>query len=654
MAFKLAELFVDITGRDSQFRTVMGLVEKRVGAATIAIGTMAGNVLTGAIGKAGSAFTGILDTTMDLEDRMVGLQKATDLNPAGLAAMRDQIYSLATTLKGAKLEDLLDIATAGAKMGVATEDLATYVEGIAKVSAAMDDVPAAEIADNIGKINTIFGLGVGGALQMGSAIDKLADSGVSSAAGIMEVTQRFSGMAKAAGLTAQETVAMAAALLDTGTQTEAAAGALIQLTGTFASSENPRASMMAFLEKLSTMNAGEGLAALEGIGINADVTASEIMKLASQFGSLTRYTGLANEQFLTLDQINKSYAMSAGTSRSAMAQLGNQVRMVSEQIGKTLLRVFGAFQPAIAAILKGAERLFGDLGGDVQSYMPMIEAFAARLAQLGPVIGVAWRELPTTIRLVGSVLRDVFTNAVGVVQNLLVGLAKFAADLFGQIGQTLSVHLENAVKDAAESMGDLIYKLTLGQVNVSELDGMNYRRQAQPIRPDLSLIGNPFEGTGWSDRTRDLFNKMSGAGNATLGPVLGKADPSGKLAAQARRESEPAPPLTASSLLEGLKNTAGGMLQAVERATLDRMAAGKGPLASGESRLAEQEAEASRRRQGVRTTDIVGLAASIQAGAFNKDNLPKEQLKVQQELLKVQKDQLAELRSPRARPAVAV
>jgi hypothetical protein len=52
-------------------------------------------------------------------------------------------------------------------------------------------------------------------LQLGSAFDKLADSGVSSASGILNVVQRISGTAVASKISAQEASALAAALLDT-------------------------------------------------------------------------------------------------------------------------------------------------------------------------------------------------------------------------------------------------------------------------------------------------------------------------------------------------------------------------------------------------------------------------------------------------------
>src|SRR3954468_20076599 len=97
------------------------------------------------------------------------------------------------------------------------------------VSAAIDDIPAAELADQLGKTDTVFRLGAQGTAQLGSAIDRLQDAGASGASGILNITQRLSGSAVAAGITAQETTALAATLLDTGTNAELGASSIQRL-----------------------------------------------------------------------------------------------------------------------------------------------------------------------------------------------------------------------------------------------------------------------------------------------------------------------------------------------------------------------------------------------------------------------------------------
>jgi TP901 family phage tail tape measure protein len=500
VAFKLAELFVDITGRDSHVNSVLGRVHNRVSASTIALGTAAGNLLTGAVRGVAGMMGGIIDTTMGLEDQMVSLAKATDLAPENLAKMKAELYALSTTLKGVPIENILDIATSGAKMGVAAGDLVAYTEGIAKVSTAMDDVPAQTVADSLGKINAVFGLGVKGAMQLGSAIDKIGDSGIATNSAIMEVTQRISGTMKAAGLTAQETIALAGALLDTGTNSEAAAGAITRMTMAFSKEENPRQAMLAFLEKIRTMSLGDAVKALEGVGLSADITQGEIVKLATQFGSIGKYTGFANEQFLTLAQANMSYAMSAGTSRAAMTQLGNQIKIAGEAIGTAFLPVFTALQPAVAALAKGLSPLFKDIGASITANMPQIEAFGAKLATVGPIIAGAWRELPLTINLVGSVIQDVFANALTIAQNILVGFAKFAIDLFGQIADIIGAKIHNGIAGSVQGFGrGFIQGLTGGVVDIGGMSEVT----VPSLKPNLGAFGNVLAGTGLSEGTKD-------------------------------------------------------------------------------------------------------------------------------------------------------
>lgn len=363
MGFKLADLFVSITAQDSAFqssigaahRALLGLANSASGLATLGI-FGAGGALTVGLGISGKV-------AVDLEQKMVALAKATDLDPSGMALLQNQLFKLAVTLKGVSLDSLIAIATNGAKMGIAAGDLAEYAEGIAKVSTAMDDIPADQIADRIGKVNSVFKLGVQGALQLGSAIDKLADSGVSSASGILDVTQRLSGAAKVANLTAAETTALAAALLDTGTQAELGASALGRLILALNNVEahksfgkilgedatrfaarvkaGPMQAIQDFLTALKKLDAGSQAVALKGIGIEGVQSIGEIQKLAQQVDTVRDYAAKARHEFETLDQVNKSYAASSQTIGAKLVQVKNQFLILANKIGSALMPAIG-------------------------------------------------------------------------------------------------------------------------------------------------------------------------------------------------------------------------------------------------------------------------------------------------------------------------
>ena len=244
----------------------------------------------GGAAGAGLSLGLVAKEAIDFESAIAGLAKATDLSGAGLAAMSEELQELSIRLKTVPLDQVIAIATTGAKLGVAVGDLAEYTEGIVRVSAAMDDIPADQIADQIGKLNIVFE----SRRQVGPSNSARRSTGSRTPGPHRPRTSSMSPSGSAArrrsrGSSAQETVALAAALLDTGTHAEAAAGTLEQLIAALNQVENrgdfakvigisaeefagrvrdkPIGAIEDFLVALGKLDAGSRGKALEAIGI---------------------------------------------------------------------------------------------------------------------------------------------------------------------------------------------------------------------------------------------------------------------------------------------------------------------------------------------------------------------------------------------------
>ncbi|SIN97666.1 phage tail tape measure protein, TP901 family, core region [Singulisphaera sp. GP187] len=332
--------------------------------AALSVGAAAFDALKSSIG-----------TAVDLEKAITGLSKASDLEGAGLESMKGQLFGLSTELKGVPLDDILAIATNLSKMGTANDSLVEQTRGIAMLSTAIDDIPVELMTDQIGKLNSVFKLGDKGALQMGSALDKIADSGLSSASGILDVTARIGGTANAMKLGAGETMSMAAALLDTGTSAEQAGSAINNMLMNMVAVENrkdfaktagmsvqefgdlvankPMKAVESFLVGLGKLDAAGQLAALSSAGITAQERQAAMQKLAQQTGKLGEYVGMAAKQFQTLDQIQQSYNKTAQQTDAAWVTFNNRISIVSNTLGSVFL-------PAINSAL-------GTLGADIDA-----------------------------------------------------------------------------------------------------------------------------------------------------------------------------------------------------------------------------------------------------------------------------------------------
>lgn len=445
---------------------------------------------------------------IDMEKSIAGLGKASDLSGQELAGMKAGLQGLSTSLSGVKLEDLVAIATTGAKMGIASGDLLKYTEGVAKVSTAIDDLPAGEIADQIGKLNTIFKLGVDGTLQFGSAIDKLADSGVSSASGILGVSQRISGSAVAAKLTAQETVALSAALLDTGTHSELAATSLQRLIAGLNDADShagfaktigvsaeefaamvrdkPIVAIQRFLGALKGLDAAGQQNALKSIGVDGLQGAGEIMKLAQVSGTLGTYIGYANAEFRSLDQIQMSYNKTAGLTSSLLVVAGNRARIIADTLGSALL-------PAINAALGGLGAAIAPVGvflADMIGLLTQIPAnFEAAFGGPNPTM------IGSVATLIGSGVVDALSLAGFVLRNFgdLFSIAFVSASLqagtfienFGRIAAYVGGDWLRAMMQPIAFLGEIIASLATTFWNF-------LKNPAQGFRFDFSGIGEEF------------------------------------------------------------------------------------------------------------------------------------------------------------------
>jgi hypothetical protein len=450
VAFKLAEAFVDITGRDSALNGVLGRVHGRISASTIALGTAAGNLLTGAIGGAVGAIGGLYDKVI---------------------------------------------------------------------------VGASDLSETMSKVNVVFGSAAG---TITGTADELARLYGLPRGEILDAAAGIGLVGKASGQTEQQAASLGSQMARLAADASSFYNiplpeALEKIKSGLVGEAEPLRALGVLLSDAAMKQEGLNLGLIKG---KEEMT--EGQKVQARASIIARQLGAANGDL----------ARTSGGYANQAREFGGGLSNMFAELGMKLL-------PAVTAIMKGANTLIQDLGAAVAAHMPEIEAFASKLAQLGPVIGVAWKELPTAIGLVGSVIADTFTNAITVARNLLVGLAKFAADIFQQIASSMVASLENAAKDflttkAGAALVATIETLTLGQANVMDGVDLSTRRQAGRITPNLGLLGNPLEGTGWSQGTQDRFNFLSDAagGSDTMRTLAGKADPSGKLAAEEKRKAD--------------------------------------------------------------------------------------------------------------------
>jgi TP901 family phage tail tape measure protein len=515
MAFALAELFVNIGAKTTSLDRALSGIRGKLAATSTAIGTFAGNVASRlasmAVPLAGDVLGG---AAIAMENRIAALAKATDLAGPALAGMKQELFGLSTSLRGVKLDDLLKITTIGAKMGIAQEDLLRYTEGVAKISVALDDMSAEDIADNIGKINNIWKLGVEGTFQLGSAVDKLADSGASSAEQIFNVMQRIGKSTKGLGMSAQESLALATAITDTGTRSEQASTSLIQLTNalvdveshaTFAKvlgisasefaenvKKDPTAAMKGFLAALQQLDAGSQNLALKGIGIEGAQNPTEIKGLAESLDSLAAHTARANHEFLTLDQLNKSYAVNSQLTSAAITVAQNRFQVMSVTIGDQLLPVITLASEAMGQFGETIAKSFAGKEESIARFRDSILSAATGMGSGTGLLVTSISAFPEAVHVAGLKVMNVLTN----IGTGFVWLKDSAVVVFSFIGQFVTnvfervlANIRNLFGGVETAIGNLL-TMNIGDVFKGEIDifkGFKPDRGPAALLPEFKL-----------------------------------------------------------------------------------------------------------------------------------------------------------------------
>jgi TP901 family phage tail tape measure protein len=376
-----------------------------------------GGQFRGAIGTAGAmaavAFMPIRQA-VEFENAMLGVAKQVNgardasgkLTPVYFDMAR-QIQRLGREIPMAT-NDIADMVTAGARMGIAREELIGFVRDASMMSTAFEAAPN-ELADSMGKIAGIFKIPVRAVGELGDAINHLDDNAMSKGSDIIRVLQGdMAGASTTMGLSAKNAAALASTFLHLGESAEradtAAAGMLrqlqvakmnpkrfqvgVQMLGMTADQlqkgmvDDPQAMILDVLGRIKKLPVKQQMEAVTRL-FGKD-WGGAIAKLANGVDEYRRQLALANGE-----------AAKGSMSREFQARMqttGAQWQIMKNRMGELAVTVGQSLVPAVGSLMAAAT--------------PMIEGFA-KFSRENP--GVTKSVVGTALALSG--LRVVTTGA---------------------------------------------------------------------------------------------------------------------------------------------------------------------------------------------------------------------------------------------------
>lgn len=500
----------------------------------------------------GAGFAGLdmglaLKDAADLEQRFAKLRRASDSTDAGFQKLSGDLKRFGGYVEGVSLDNLFQITTIGAKLGVTGDALNLFTRDMAKMRVAIDeaDLPTEELANRTLKMISVFHLGTDQAINLTSALNALDLMSVASARDILDMSTRMAPMAAVMGLSVQKTMALATAMKQAGVMTEVGGTAIMQVMGRMANKKtapafgklagvskeewfkmlarDPLEAIKALEKGIAKLDSIKAIQALDELGLQGQRVRQALLGIGRVLPELDRYVLAAEDDFAKLTSVQKSNAIMTGTLEAQWMKLANNFKLTHAALGEALLPIFKEFS-------NGLVRLMHDIRDSIERNKAMFVGWGKWVGEILGNVGAAWRALPLYLDYAWIVLKEKLEQGSWLFKNF----AMFSMNYIGIFGESFTNYLEdlmtkvivilkngmkNAVTgalDVTSLLPDRVVDLITGQKGSAEF--MRKFRAAQD--PAATPVPDAVWGRGAKpahERAMDLFRAQTGQGpNAGL------------------------------------------------------------------------------------------------------------------------------------------
>lgn len=491
---------------------------------------------------AGAAVLGVLQDQVkaaaDFETQMNSVRKVVDgLNDkSALKEFAGDIERLAREIP-LPTEQLIDLAAAGGRMGIARENLAQYVRDVSKMSMAFD-APAGEIGEQMGKLTTMFDIPINKVSDLADTINYLDDKTQAKGPEIIDVLMRTAGTAKQIGIADKNLAALASTFLTLGSRPEVAGTAINALMRELAIAEmqpkrfqdglealglsaskmqsmmkiDPQGTILEVLEKVKNSKDGLSLATqLFGKehgdditklaqGLKEYTTELDLLNDAKRKGSMDREFEVRNEeansQYIkmtnTLDELKRSFGAGLLEPLKKAAELFKPVIDAIANFVKAhpkvaqFIALFMGFS-AVAAVVVGAFAVMGSaataFGITFNLATAGIPLIIGAIAAGAVWVMANWEKVSAFFSGLWEGVRNIFAQAVVALIELAVEPAKALEATINKVKELTGMGKQTNVVGKWVTEHNETYFNKMGVVNPKFGVSDEYRKKMEVVRP---------------------------------------------------------------------------------------------------------------------------------------------------------------------------
>lgn len=161
--------------------------------------------------------------SIDFETSMSQVRKVVDglESPKAFKEMQQEILDLSSSIP-VSIEGITEIYAAAGQSGIAKQNIKQFAILVAEVGSAFD-MTAKDAATALSQLSSSLGMTTPEVRELADAINYLDNKTGASAANLVEFMTRSGAMGRLAGMSAEQTSAFGAAMIQAGTDTEVAA-----------------------------------------------------------------------------------------------------------------------------------------------------------------------------------------------------------------------------------------------------------------------------------------------------------------------------------------------------------------------------------------------------------------------------------------------
>lgn len=482
-------------------------------------------------------FIDLFRLNMKYSEQLTNIRKVALSTTDEVANLSKELAKIDTRTS---IEELNNLAYAGAKLGITTQNLAGFVRAADQVNVALKEDLGDEALTALAKITEVMGLadkyGVEQAmLKTGSAIFRLASTSTATSGKIVDFSNRMLALGEQAALTTPDILALGAAVDSMALEPEVAATAFGKLVVELRKGTSPiekslgiasgslkkmiesGRGMDAILTIFRRMGETKNLFALDGLFKDLGSAGARLVKtmvtMAAKNGMLTKAVKESNKAFNEGSAVTVEYNMQQETAAAYMERANN------------LLEKQFVSSSAASGPIRDIAKAWFEVVKELTTSMSFMTEVRVALALLFASIKMLLSILPTLITMISMAgLAGGFAKLLTYVHGLEGGMLSLGAI----VAKTKAAFNGLSFAKQAGIMGGLIGLLGILVVKLAEysssLNGLSAgqrvlnevqeegKRKAMEEQESLKRLHNVMHDTSASMNLRlEAMNKLNGA-----------------------------------------------------------------------------------------------------------------------------------------------